>query len=216
MSESQLPELESRPQSRREWSGWLTSLVLPLGFLVVLVGGLLYSQTRGSEAPSSDYGTVRLPDAKNATEQAPQAVAGRAAPDFVLESTEGAVVRLSDLQGAAPVVLVFFATWCPDCRAQMPAISSFAAANGSNVRVLGIDLLETSERVESFGRDYGLSFPLLLDHGDVASTWRVGGRDEPLPATFIIDAKGVVRSVIAGPVSASQLEQALSLLDEGR
>jgi hypothetical protein len=53
MSESQLPELESRPQSRREWSGWLTSLVLPLGFVFVLVGALLYVQTRGSEAPSS-------------------------------------------------------------------------------------------------------------------------------------------------------------------
>jgi peroxiredoxin len=158
---------------------------------------------------------VRLPDAKNATGQAPQAAEGRAAPDFVLESTEGTVVRLSDLQGA-PVVVTFFATWCPDCRGQMPAISSFAAEHGTSVRIVGIDLQEPSERVESFGRDYGLSFPLLLDHGDVATTWRVGGRDEPLPATFIIDAKGVVQEVIAGPVSPSQLESALSLLDGGR
>jgi peroxiredoxin len=215
MSESQVPELESRPQSRREWSGWLTSLVLPLGFVVVLVGGLLYLQTRGSEAPSSAYGTVRLPEGRNATGQPPQAIEGRAAPDFVLESTEGAIVRLSELQGA-PVVVTFFATWCPDCRAQMPAVSDFAAQHGAAVRVLGIDLQESADRVGSFGSDFGVTFPLLLDHGDVASTWRVGGREEPLPATFVIDARGIVRTVIAGPVSISQLEQALSLVAGGR
>jgi peroxiredoxin len=122
---------------------------------------------------------------------------------------------LSDLQGA-PIVVTFFTTWCADCRSGMAALNALASQTGGAARVVGIDLQESAERVHSFVRDYGLTFPVLLDTGDVASTWRVGGRNQPLPATFFIDERGVVRKAIAGPASTADLEQGLSLVRGGR
>ncbi len=217
MSRQELPELDSRPQGRREWSGALSSLVLPIAFVVAIIGGLLYWQTStGGRENDSLYGTVNLPADKNATGQSPQATAGRAAPDFVLPSLRETLYHLSDLQGR-PVVVSFFATWCDSCRTQMPVLVEAAANAGPNFTLMAISLQEAPEPVAAFATEYGAAFPILLDRdGDVANTWRVGGRGEPLPATFFIDANGVVRHVVEGPVSAAQMAQGVSLIAGGQ
>src|SRR3954453_12455498 len=86
-------ELDARPQSRREWSGYLRSIVLPLGLVAVIVGGLLWYQSRGSDGASDGYGTVTLPQEKNPTNKAPASQLGRAAPDFQLQTLAGETVR---------------------------------------------------------------------------------------------------------------------------
>ena len=216
MTERRLPELDSRPQSRREWSGWLGSLVLPLAFVTAIVGGLLYLQTSGSSRPSSAYGSIDLPAAGNPSGQPAQAAVGRAAPDFVLETAGGGAVRFSDLQGR-PLLVTFFATWCAECRAGLPAIVQTAATRGDVVSVLAVNLQESEGRVRLFATEYGMTFPVLLDRrGDVSSAWRVGGRGEPLPATFFIDATGIVRKIIAGPAGAAELDEGISLISGGR
>src|SRR5688572_23673909 len=119
MSGMDAPELEERPQSRREWSGWLRSLVLPLGLVVAIVGGLLYLQSGRGEQADDAFGSVELPLEKNRTGREASATAERAAPDFVLPALDGPDVRLSDLQGR-PVLVNFWATWCTSCRVEMP------------------------------------------------------------------------------------------------
>ena len=94
--------VEERPQNRREWSGALRSLVLPLLIVATIVGGLFYLERRdsgGSAASADGLGIVTLPAAKNATGQSPSSDVGRAAPDFVLQRLDGTTLRLSDLQG---------------------------------------------------------------------------------------------------------------------
>src|SRR5687768_8952366 len=189
-----LPELDSRPQGRREWSGALSSLVLPLAFIAVIIGGLLYWQSsRGGRDDDRYYGTVTLPADKNPTGQPPQASMDRAAPDFLLAGIRETVIHLSDKQ-RRPAVVSFFATWCVDCRSQMPLLVEAANANGDSLTMIAINIQEADDRVLQFATDYGATFPVLLDRdGDVSSTWRVGGKGEPLPATFFIDAQGVIR-----------------------
>ncbi len=69
------PELDARPQSRREWSGYLRSLVLPLGFVVAIVGVLLYVQSsRGGSTTSTGFASVELPAEKNVTGKAATAM----------------------------------------------------------------------------------------------------------------------------------------------
>ena len=185
-----LPELDSRPQSRREWSGYLRSLVLPLGLLAVIVGGLFWYQARsGSDAASDGFGTVALPADKNATSKSPDATVGRAAPDFLLKAPDGSTLRLSDLQGR-PVVVNFWATWCPTCRSEMPdLVKTFEAQKASGLQVVGVDLRESDGRVSEYANEHGAAFPMVIDRsGEVARTWRIGGPTNWCRLHYFIDS----------------------------
>jgi thiol-disulfide isomerase/thioredoxin len=176
MSENETPELDSRPQSRREWSGWLRSIALPIGLVVAIVGVLLYVQSGGHEASDDGFGTVDLPQARNATSQAPNARNGRAAPDFFLPQLNGEPMRLSDLQGR-PLIVNFWASWCVTCRAEVPdLINLYDAYKDKGLLLLGVNLRETEGAAASFASEFGINYPIVFDRdGDVAGTWRIGG-----------------------------------------
>ena len=210
-------ELDSRPQSRREWSGYLLSLVLPLALLAVIIGGLFWYQSRrDGNAASDGLGTVELPAGKNPTSQPPSAVAGRAAPDFVLQGPEGTTVRLSDLQGS-PVVVNFWATWCSTCRAEMPdLVRAYESNRASGLVVVGVDLRESEGRVADYAREHGATFPMVIDRrGEVANTWRIGGPNQGVPSTYFIDRTGVVRKVVFGLLTPRVISEGLDSIKAG-
>ena len=215
MNEHDQPlELDSRPQSRREWHGWLRSIVLPLGLVVLIVAGLLYVQSnRGSEAQEDGFGTVALPEGKNATSSSPAATENRAAPDFLLRDLDGNAVRLSSLQGR-PVIVNFWATWCGTCRAETPdLIEMYEERRSSGLQLLAVNLREAEGPVSKFVDDFGMPYPVLFDrNGEVANTWRIGGPNNGVPATYFIDSQGVVRKVVFGYVTEAHLNEGLELI----
>jgi cytochrome c biogenesis protein CcmG/thiol:disulfide interchange protein DsbE len=214
MTHQDLPELKARPQSRREWNGWLRSLVLPLALVVAIVAGLLYVQAnRGGTRQAEGLGTVSLPEDRNATGQPPAASTGRAAPDFVLLDMDGREVRLSELQGK-PVVVNFWATWCPTCRAETPdLIRLHEDYEKHGLVLLGVNLREADGPVRSFVDEFGISFPIVFDrNGQVASTWRIGGPNQGVPSTYFIDPNGVVRKVVFGFLTEKLMAEGLALI----
>ena len=188
----------------------LRSLVLPLAVLALIVGGLWYWQSRGDSASNSPYGPVELPAAKNVTDKKPAPEDGRAGPDFVLERVGGGTVRFSDLQGK-PVLLNFWASWCPPCRQEMPEIvAAYERHKAEGLIVLGVNLQEADSRIANFASDYGMEFPLVIDRdGDVGEAWRIGGAFSGLPSSYFIDATGVVRGVFNQPLTKDSIEQGL-------
>jgi peroxiredoxin len=213
MIENSPSELDERPQSRREWSGWLRSLVLPLGLVVALVGALLYIQADGSDQADDGYGTVALPSDKNTSGREPAAEAGRVAPDFILKELAGADLRFSELRGR-PILVNFWSTWCTSCRAEMPdLVKAYETHRQDGFVVLGVNLREADARVQPFVDDFGMSFPVLLDRsGEVARTWRIGGPSEGLPSSYFIDRNGVVARVVYGLLTGRALDEGLSLI----
>ncbi|HLG10369.1 MAG TPA: redoxin domain-containing protein [Dehalococcoidia bacterium] len=216
MREEETPELESRPQSRREWSGALRSIVLPVGLVVAIVGVLLYVQSGGGSSEDDGFGTVALPEAKNVTAQTPNARDGRAAPDFLLRQLDGEPLRLSDLQGQ-PLIVNFWATWCPTCRAETPdLIALYETYRDKGVLLLGVNLRENEAAVSTFVEDFGINYPILFDRdGDVAGTWRIGGPNRGVPSTYFIDREGVVRKVVFGTVTRKLADEGLALILPG-
>lgn len=217
MSLEEHNEIESRPQSRREWHGYLRSLVLPLGLVVAIVAGLLYLQSnRGGSEQEDGFGTVSLPAERNATDDSPSASKGRAAPDFLLRSLDGDQVRLSDLQGR-PVVVNFWATWCPTCRSETPDLIALYEENrDAGLELLGVNLREADGQVRGFVDDFGINFPVLMDRdGQVASTWRIGGPNNGVPSTYFIDSQGVVRLVVFGFLTQDKMAEGLALILPG-
>jgi cytochrome c biogenesis protein CcmG/thiol:disulfide interchange protein DsbE len=217
MSDGSRPnELDVRPQSRREWTGYLQSLIFPIALVVVIVGGLLYWQSRGDSLVDSAHGTVALPAEKNPTGQEPSASEGRAAPDFLLQTLDGATVRLSDLQGR-PVLVNFWAAWCGPCREEMPRLIDASERHaGEGLVVLAVNLREGPARIQGFVDDFGIEFTVAFDRdGEVARTWRIGGPTEGLPSSYFIGADGVIRKVAFGAMTSNTIDEGLALILPG-
>ena len=123
---------------------------------------------------------------------------GKKAPEFQLASLDGEEKKLGDFRGQV-IVLNFWATWCPPCREEMPALQKvYRDMHEHGVIVVGVNLGEPASRVREFVDEFGVEFPILLDHhGEVAQEYRV----RALPVTFWIDRSGIIRDItIGGPM----------------
>jgi peroxiredoxin len=133
--------------------------------------------------------------------------AGAAAPDFVLKSTDGHNLRLSEYQGDV-VVLAFWASWCGSCRATLTDLNAIATGPDSDRPVvLGVSLDGNDGRAASIAQSLGLRFPTLLDsHQAVGRLYNV----EALPLTLLVDRDGIVRaSWASAPVQQAELDRVL-------
>ena len=132
---------------------------------------------------------------------------GPLAPAFSLPTLNGHSVSLMSLRGRV-VVVNFWATWCPPCRAELPALADFARRQGAMGAVLlpvNLTSLETSERaVRAFVKNYGLGADVLLDRtGAVAQAWDV----RAYPSTFVVDPEGRVSAKRTGAVDPAWLRR---------
>jgi peroxiredoxin len=125
------------------------------------------------------------------------------APDFRLTSLSSETVHLSDYAGQI-VLINFWATWCPPCRAEMPAINAFYEAHKeAGFVVLAVNSQEEAATVERFIQANSFSFPVLLDlQASAMDRYQVRG----LPTTFIIDRDGFIQHVQTGEITPEQLE----------
>lgn len=138
----------------------------------------------------------------------PQAEAphvGNLAPDFTVPTLTGETVSLADLQTAdgRPVVLNFWATWCPPCRVEMPFFQRLSDQYAGQVAIVGVNQAESAAKIAPFAEEFGLTYPLLVDE-DLKVNNRYGVLN--LPTTIFIDGNGVVREVLIGTISQAVLE----------
>jgi peroxiredoxin len=132
-------------------------------------------------------------------------VIGYPAPDFTLTTLDGEEFRLSAQRGT-PVVLNFWATWCPPCRAELPELRAASARYADQIAVVGVNQAAPAATVAATASDLGLTFPIPLDQsGAVSRTYGV----RSLPTTFFIDRNGVIRQIQNGPLTEATLAQLL-------
>ena len=120
---------------------------------------------------------------------------GQPAPDCKLQNLDGQSISLSDLRGK-PVLLNFWATGCPPCRAEMPHLQEiYEERAGRGLEVLAISIGESASTVKEFLQSQDLSLPVLLDtEGNTARRYNIGG----IPTTFFIDSDGIIRQKVIG------------------
>ncbi|HWQ05241.1 MAG TPA: TlpA disulfide reductase family protein [Longilinea sp.] len=140
---------------------------------------------------------------------------GFPAPEFTLNSLAGDPIRVEDFRGQV-VVLNFWASWCPPCKAEMPAFEALQQAyHGEHVVILAINTTYQDDLAAAtkFVADNQLSFPILMDKdGKVTDRYQVLA----MPSSFFIDRKGVIQQVIiGGPMSEALIQtQVRRLLQE--
>ena len=112
-----------------------------------------------------------------------------------------------------PTVINFWASWCPPCIEEMPALQSVYAKHRQEINFLAVNSREDKNTVHLFASVHGLTFPILLDtDGQVNEMYQVRG----IPATFIVDANGVIVNRHVGSLDEATLEAYLEpLLQNG-
>jgi peroxiredoxin len=149
----------------------------------------------------------RDPSAAGTTASISAPQQGFEAPGFTLQTLDGEPVALSDLRGQA-VLVNFWATWCPPCKAEMPAIQEvYDEYKGQGFTVLAVNMAYQDDpgNIPSFMAEFGLDFPVLLENsGQVANTYLI----RSLPTSFFIDREGVIQEVVIGGPMAEALLRA--------
>lgn len=132
------------------------------------------------------------------------------APDFTLKDLDGKAVRLADFKDKV-VLLAFWATWCPPCRAEIPHFKELQEKYGSKgLAVVGISLDQGgAAAVKPFAAANRINYTMLLDSGEAA---RAYGGVRSIPTTFLIDRKGNIARKFVGYQSKDVFEREIQRL----
>ncbi len=180
MTVATTPGTEREPTALPRWIAAIIIGAIALASLAALLWPLL-----NRPGTVTDAGVIRAQiEADGAAGRI-----GALAPDFEWTDLDGKTLRLSTYRGKV-VVVNFWATWCPPCREEMPALQRVAASE-PDIVVLEVDLMEPRDKARSFLDSLGLDRLQPVLDSDGATTRRFGVLT--LPSTFFVDKDGVIR-----------------------
>lgn len=158
-------------------------------FGIVVLGALWLAAARPLAASSADVVQI-----------------GESTPAFLIDTLDGGSIT-ANFHGQ-PAYINVFATWCPPCRREFPAILEQTKQYRDRIAFLFVDEQEPPSRVKSFTLQLGVPTPVAVDRGQFAATFNVQG----LPESIFIDRHGIVRYIYRGTIPDAVLASELSKL----
>ena len=132
------------------------------------------------------------------------------APQFKLRDINGRTVRLSDYRGKV-VLINFWATWCPPCRAEMPDLVQLQRDYAKQgLQIIGITYPpETKTRVRRFARSLKVNYPIILGTSEIKARY---SSEETLPLTVVINRDGAISDIISGILLPEEFDEKIKPL----
>lgn len=140
--------------------------------LITGVGAALFAASR---APSSSVSPVQA-----------VTISPKPAPDFKLKLFSGQTITLKDFAGKSPVVINFWASWCPPCREEAPTLAKVSKLYEGRVEFIGVVTNDTQANALAFMKEFGISYDNGIDQDNIAAKYGITG----IPETFWIDKQG--------------------------
>src|SRR5215813_9852191 len=131
------------------------------------------------------------------------------APQLVLKDLNGRPVRLSEYRGKV-VLINFWATWCPPCRAEMPGLVKLQREHGKDLQIIGVTYPpEKRARVRRFARSLKVNYPIILGTREIKNRF---SSEETLPLTVVINRDGKVSDIISGILLREEFDEKIKPL----
>ncbi|MFC5463585.1 TlpA disulfide reductase family protein [Lederbergia graminis] len=182
--------------------------------VIVLLGWTTYELiVTSKEKEAREYGSAMSDEIYNSGDASDYSNSGirkgELAPDFELTTIDGENIKLSDYRGTR-VMLNFWATWCPPCRAEMPDMQKFQ--DNKDVQVLAVNLSQTEsspKNVPNFVDELNLSLTIPLDEESAVS------REYQVlayPTTYMIDSEGRIQFIVRGAMNYDFMVQQYEMM----
>jgi peroxiredoxin len=162
---------------------------------IVMVSAALLCLSCGAGKTEAENSVPRAAAEAFAAAGIPLLRASAGSVDFSLPLLGGGTAELSAYRGKV-VFLNFWATWCPPCRAEMPAMESlYRRFSGDGLEMIAVDCAEETAVVRAYIAEGGFTFPVALDtDGKTSGDYGI----QAIPATYIIDREGKIISKVVG------------------
>lgn len=178
---------------------WIAAAAVAAAIALVTVPVLL---TRSSGADDGSSAAVEGAPSCKASQ-------GKANLDLTLKDMNGATVNLADYKGKV-VLLNFWATWCGPCKVEIPEfVRAYEAYKDKGFVVLGVSIDDTPEQLQSFAKQYKITYPMLLNQENVEEAY---GPIYGVPVSFFIGRDGLICRKQMGEVRKEMLERELESL----
>lgn len=132
---------------------------------------------------------------------APPSPGATVAPDFTVATIDGDTFTLSSALRSQPVVINFWASWCPPCRQEMPDLNEVSQTT-AGVQFIGVAIGDTPDAAAAYAREIGITYPIGVDvSGTIAGAYAVNA----LPQTWLVNSNGEVVRTVRGAITKDVL-----------
>jgi len=193
-------------------------IVLIVVLAVVIIGGVLLYDALKDEVEQPDPFETPTPtptegQSAQTTPPPDEGIDERVkAPDFTVQDINGNYVKLSDMLGK-PVVINFWASWCPPCKGEMPDFNKVFEEVGDAVQFMMVNAVGNGGETKQSATDYiakeGFTFPIFFDvNQEALSTYEIWA----FPTSIFIDAEGYIVAGVEGAMDEATLRRGIGLI----
>ncbi len=190
-----------------------TIVLIGVFALFIVIAGYAYKELSKNIVPQNEMeDTQGKVESSQADENDQEQEDKIKAPDFTVVDTDGNSVMLSDLIGK-PIVLNFWASWCPPCKSEMPEFNEVYQDVKDDIIFMMVDLVdgqrETVDKGSNYVNDEGFTFPVYFDtKQDAAIQYGISS----IPTTIFIDKDGYMVTGMQGAMDKKTLLKGISLI----
>ena len=170
------------------------------------------AEIASAEASSAEVGDIGLAEEEATVEEEQDQL--QKAPDFSLQDKAGNPIKLSEIIAEGkPIVLNFWASWCPPCKEEMPDFDAVYKELGEDVRFMMVNMTDGQRETVEMGTKYieeqGFSFPVFFD---VNQEGAINYRIYSIPTTVFINAEGYMVTGAQGMIDEAMLRKGIGMI----